>query len=229
MGYPGCGPWSTRLTVEACLPFDITKLVRAGVFRTLSGTLCNMIWPDSQGMEIRRVYFWWELTIDGKTILQVLTDEKGGFGSGGSRAFQRIEIVQTPLKYGPRPWFLCPFVRNGVICRCRVRILYFRPNGFILGCRKCHDLIHQSAQQHDKRIDKLLRMSFEQFRRALTHGTIRQQLLAVQANTIRYVKLRKKLDKLQRRRGSKGRLSGYSHSAASAKTTHSPGLEILDT
>ncbi len=35
--------------------------------------------------------------------------------------------------------------------------LYLPPGGRYFGCRRCYDLTYESAQQHDKRVDRLAR------------------------------------------------------------------------
>jgi hypothetical protein len=109
---------------------------------------------------------------------------------------QTVEVVQTPLHFGLRRWFLCPGVHHNLPCRNRARILYFPPNRNRLGCRKCLNLIHRSAREHDKTIDSLLQLSPEEFRKVLATGSIRQRLLAVQASVVMFDRLQKKAKKL---------------------------------
>jgi hypothetical protein len=187
--------WSNRIIVEDCLAFDIANLVRAGVFRAEPGILCSTVWRNPEEQDIFRAHFWVEMNASGKTLLHV------SYGVPSSRPLMQyaqneiVEIMQTPLYFGPRRWFLCSGVYNNAPCRNRVRILYFRPNTGRLGCRKCHNLIHRSAREHDKRIDGLLRLPPEEFRRVLISGTMRQKLLAVRASTVFCERLRKKLQK----------------------------------
>jgi hypothetical protein len=54
-------------------------------------------------------------------------------------------------------------------------------------------LVHLSAQRHDKRVDALLRLPLSEFQFALTNGSLRQRLLAVQACTVALRRLRRKL------------------------------------
>jgi hypothetical protein len=187
--------WSTRPLVEDCLALDIANLVRASVFRARPGTLCFTAWKNPSEKEIFCAYFWVELTASGNTFLHI------SYGVPSSRPLmqyaqnQIIEIVKTQLHFGPRPWFLCPGICNNAPCRNRVRILYFPPSAGGLGCRKCLNLIHRSARQHDKRIDALLRLSPEEFGRVLTDANIGKALLAVRAGIIQIERLRQKAAK----------------------------------
>lgn len=95
---------------------------------------------------------------------------------------ESVEIVQTKLKFGPRPWFVCPGTHHGAPCRRRVRILYFLPSTYRMGCRKCHNLIHRSAREHDKRIDALLKLPINEFRDALHHDVMKLGSLAWRVN-----------------------------------------------
>ena len=140
------------------MAFDIAELVRAGVFRAKPGTLCSTAWKNASEHEIFFAYFLVESTPSGKTLFHI------SYGVPSSRPLlhyaqkQIVEIVQTQLYFGPRPWFLCPGVHHNAPCKQRVRILYFPPNLSRLGCRKCHNLIHRTAREHDKRIDRMQRL-----------------------------------------------------------------------
>jgi len=142
MSRRGREPRSNRPIVEDCTAFDLTTLVRSGVFRAKPGTLCSTAWKNSSGQEILGAYFYVELTANGSFLRISYRVPRGRplvqYGQSVS-----IEIVQTQLRSGPRRWFLCPGVCNKSPCRRRVRILYFLPNTRQLGCRKCHNLIHR--------------------------------------------------------------------------------------
>ena len=169
------------------------SLVRDGVFRAPPGTLCNSKWTDSDQREILRIYFWWDLTPAGQSFLRI--NERRGSPSRPSSSVdaQSVEIVQTSLYFGPRRWFRCPGPANGTNCHRRARFLYLPPNATRFCCRRCHDLVHLSAQRHHKRVDALLRLPLSEFQFALTNGSLRQRLLAVQACTVALRRLRRKL------------------------------------
>lgn len=47
--------------------------------------------------------------------------------------------------------------RTKVTCQRRVRKLYLPPGAKYFGCRTCYKLTYQSVQEHDKRVDYLLK------------------------------------------------------------------------
>ncbi len=183
--------WSNRVVVENCLSFDIANLVRAGVFRAKPGTLWSTAWNSSRDQEIWRAEYWWELTSGGQTPLHVYYGSQNGRPLMHHAQNQTVEIVETPLHFGPRRWFLCPGIHNNAPCRNRVRILYFSPNACRLGCRKCHNLIHRSAREHDSRIDALLRLPIEKLRATLQDDAMRLGSLTFRAGRV----LRRRLEK----------------------------------
>jgi hypothetical protein len=191
---PGRGRerWSNRRVVEDCLALDIAKLVRAGVFRSQSGVLSYISWLGPSSKEVLRARCVWENGADGRRQLHLSFGPPEPSNLIGNPSSQTIEIVQTPLHFGPRPWFLCPGLdSNSIQCRNRVRILYLVADSKHFGCRRCLHLIHRSAREHDARIDKFLRLPPESIQKILVEGTIWQKLLAVRATTVLLRKLRK--------------------------------------
>ena len=181
-----------KMTVEECTAFSLSSLVRDGVFRAPPGTLCRSKWTDSDEKETLRIYFSWDLTPTGQSFLRI-NERRGSASRSSSRIVaQSIEIVQTRLRFGLRPWFLCPGLGYGATCHRRARFLYLPPGETRFCCRTCHDLVHLSAQRHDNRIDALLRLPLSEFKLALTNGSLRKRLLAVQACTVALRRLRRK-------------------------------------
>jgi hypothetical protein len=181
-----------KMTVEECIAFSLSSLVRDGVFRAPPGTLCNSNWTDSDQQETLRIYFSWDLTPSGQSFLRI--NERANKGSKPSRSVdaQSIEIVQTRLSFGLRRWFRCPGPAKDTTCDRRAGFLYLPPGETRFCCRRCHDLVHLSAQRHDKRVDALLRLPLSEFQFVLTNGSLRQRLLAVQACTVALRRLRRK-------------------------------------
>lgn len=195
MARTGRERWSNRLLVEDCLPFHIARLVRAGVFRAKPRTLCSSSWGNDGEQEILCAEYWWDGTASGRTFLHITYGVPSRVPLIHSGQSATIEIVRTQLHFGFRPCFLCPGILTDGVCRQRARILYFSPDLRRLGCRKCLNLIHRSAREHDARIDRLLRLPPEEFREVLASGTISQQLLAVRASTVLLQRLLKKTAK----------------------------------
>lgn len=180
---------SDRLCVEDCLSFDIAGLVRDGVFRVSPGTPWAWYWKDESGHEIFRLSYWLETSATGKLVLRVVNGVPTVFTR---RLDDTIEIAETRLHFGPRKWFLCPRCPYGIPCRQRVRILYIRPGERSLGCRKCHDLVHMSAQKHDKRLDPLLKHDPAEFARMLASDNFTEQGLAIRAIAVLIRRARKR-------------------------------------
>ena len=67
----------------------------------------------------------------------------------------------TPCNGGTRRWLLCP------ACFRRVGKLYRPLNEVLFACRQCHQLTYRSAQCHDARLDRLLKVPVE-----ILHQTI---------------------------------------------------------
>lgn len=185
--------WTTRLTVESCLAMEIGDLVRAGAFEVEPGTRCSTTWSDSAGVPISSIRF------------RVLPDYSGALAlhfdhqvpaTSCTPARIRRQIVQLALTKchfgGTRRWFRCSLIRDGYPCKRRVKIIYTTPREKLFGCRECHNLTHQSAQTHDKRIDWLLKLPAADFSQILETGTKRQKMLAVRASTVLLLRMQRK-------------------------------------
>jgi hypothetical protein len=203
MARKGRAPWSRRLLVEDCLTFDIAKLVGSGVFREKPRTMCSSSWTGTDGQEIFRAYFYVELTASGRTLLHMSYGVPSNLPLMHYARSATIEITQTPLHFGPRPWFVCPGMRKNAACRKRVRILYFTPDKCHLGCRTCLNLIHRSAREHDSRVDALLRLPIEEFRATLQDNTMKLGSLAFRAGRVLRRRLEKKAARYSENRSQK--------------------------
>lgn len=180
-----------KLTVEECIGWSISSLVRAGIFRAPTGTLCDSIWRNSHQKEILRIVF---RCVRAHTGCRHVRTNEGAIGtSQASRHVdsQSIEIVQTRLQFGLRHWFRCPGLPGRPCCAGRAGILYLPPNERRFACRICHDLTYESVQRHDGRVNRLLQLPAVDFQRILAAGTIRERLLCVRACTHLYRKLAK--------------------------------------
>jgi len=192
--------WTDRLTVEECLAFDIGNLVRAGAFDAERGVPCYTTWTDSVGNPIWSIKF------------RVFPDRTGALAvhfyhrvaatpSAPERILhQTVQITTTDCNFGGiRRWFKCAMVKDGYLCKRRVRVLYSTPRERLFGCRECHYLTYESAQKHDKRIDWLLKLPIEEFSKHLATGSLRQRLLAVRASTTRLLRMQKKVQRLRKK------------------------------
>jgi hypothetical protein len=176
--------------------------VRAGVFRAEPGTLRSSVWRNPEEQEIFRAHFWVELNASGTTLLHVSYGVPSSSPLVHYAQNEIVEIVKAPLYFGLRRWFVCPGVYHNDPCRKRVRILYFPPSARRLGCRKCHNLIHRSAREHDSRVDALLRLPVEEFRARLQSNTLQLGSLTFRAGVVLRRRLEKKAARLNRKRHS---------------------------
>jgi hypothetical protein len=154
-----------RLTTEGCLKFDASALRRDGVFVAKPGTLFASTWTDPSGQEILRATLWLELETSGRLALRIVHGDFKALPAPANLSRLTIELVTTPCRFGgQRFWFLCPLTRDGIPCKRRVRVLHLPAGAQFFGCRACHDLTYRSCQEHNKRIDSLLRAPDELMR-----------------------------------------------------------------
>jgi hypothetical protein len=143
--------WSSRLTVEQCLPLTVESFHRSRTWDCTSGSIGTASWASPDGLPL------------GKIEYAVRTDA-GGLAIRIRRQYTRlcgelrlleeslIRITTTrPHLGGKRHWFLCPVVRQGKPCNRRVGRLYLTPGAAVFGCRGCHDLTYTTAREHDQR------------------------------------------------------------------------------
>ena len=77
---------------------------------------------------------------------------------GGEKEQLQLVPLQTTRPHfgGKRTWFTCPTWKESKICGRRVLKLYRPPYARYFGCRQCHNLTYQSAQEHDSRVTSYL-------------------------------------------------------------------------
>ena len=188
----GRNRWTTRLTVEECYSIEIGQLVRAGAFAADPAILSSITIDDSSGQRIWGITFRIFPDRTGATAAHFYHTVESTLSSPAWIQQQIVQIVTSQCNFGGiRRWFRCSLLRNGYPCKRRVRVLFATPHEKLLGCRECHGLTYESAQTHDKRIDKLLKLPLEEFNQALTTGTLRQRLLALQASTERFRRMQR--------------------------------------
>lgn len=177
--------WTTRNTVEECCAICVSDLVRSGVFRAETGTSCSIQW--TRGADVRQLTFQVLRDADGEVFLRFSRVVAGVLPGQRIQHLETVRTNATNCRFGGRRWWLeCPYVTRGIPCGRRIRILYLKPGESDLGCRKCLDLTHSSAQEHDSRVDRLVRMPVAELNHALQTGSLKQRLLAVRACTALY-------------------------------------------
>jgi hypothetical protein len=98
----------------------------------------------------------------------------------GNLAMYGISFAYTRGGRGQRQWFLCPR------CGRRMFKLYRPPGSAFFGCRRCHDLAYRCVQQHDARLDWLVKAPDWLLMYYMRHGEGPWRLLACRAG---YAKL----------------------------------------
>lgn len=84
----------------------------------------------------------------------------------------RLESSRPPFG-GLRWWWRCPALG----CGKRVQKLYLPPGGGVFACRSCHRLTYESAQEHDARVDALVRGGLGNLSRMPVQGMSTRSLL----------------------------------------------------
>jgi hypothetical protein len=136
--------WTSRLTVDDCLPLDVETFHRAGpalanafaasgtMFWTRDGNVIGSIGyeinPRPPGVSVRIPRQ--SIVVDGENRL----------------VEECVMLIATTRPYlgGRRFWFVCK-------CGRRFGQLYLPPEEQIFACRICHNLTYKSAQKHDQR------------------------------------------------------------------------------
>jgi hypothetical protein len=137
-------------TVEECRVLDLGLLARDGAF--WPGCSGTARWSRGQE-EISSIGF---LVLPAPQGLLLVLNYR--LGQPGESVEVPIRLETTPLHFGGvRWWGRCPLVVSNVPCTRRVCNLYLPPGGRYFGCRKCHRLSYRSVQEHDKRVDALVR------------------------------------------------------------------------
>jgi hypothetical protein len=190
--------WTNRLTVEECHSVSIGQLARSGAFTADPRTLSSITSSDSLGKTVWCVPFRIFPDRTGTTAVHFYHPVAARSGSPAWIQQQIVQITTTECRFGGiRRWFRCSLVKEGNLCKRRVRIIYSTHREKLFGCRICHGLTYESAQTHDKRIDWLLKLPLEEFSQALAVGTFRQRLLAVRASTERLKRMQRSAQRVR--------------------------------
>ena len=147
-----------KTQVEDCKSIDIAWLRRHGFLCGIASRTIS--WTDGAGESRGSIGVTVQLENWGCAYSFVrLNYTVSSFYSDESEDFNyEIRLTTTPCNFGGhRYWFICPLSIDSVGCGRRVRTLYLPPGGKYFGCRHCYNLTYKSQQEHDKRVDALLR------------------------------------------------------------------------
>jgi hypothetical protein len=137
MGGFGSGRRSENLKVEACCVLDVNRLSRSG-YLTLR-RWSDQSWTRNDGKRqsvgilatAHGIELHYRVGIDGNDWRDIV---------------QSVPVVRVPCRYGgTRPFFSCPGLLNGLLCKRRVVKLYLAGQHF--RCRRCHRLTYQSQAE----------------------------------------------------------------------------------
>ena len=193
MGGFGSGNWyrpgGKKRTVEECRCLDVADFRRKDLLRFGLHASGSLNWYRGDNPEpIASVGYAVETMNQERPTLRVaytLADTNQVFD-------YRIPLAVTrPHFGGQRWWFRCPLVVNDRPCLRRARKLYLRRGYF--GCRRCHDLTYESAQEHDKRLDPLCRDPLLLEAMLSRDAPLSVNLLALKAHTQRLRRIQRRL------------------------------------
>ncbi len=169
MGGYGSTRWgwhTAKRTTDECLALDLRTFYRRGLIGP------NMVLRNGEYSWIRR---------DSRSTISVSMVTRADSGEAWlSYRYNRerdmsyvVRLVTTqPYFGGCRWWWVCPR------CGSRAMILYLSPKSGQFECRCCCDLVYRSSQEHDKTMDKWLRMSLSGLYAALQGHDPHDQLRA---------------------------------------------------
>jgi hypothetical protein len=142
-------------TVESCRSLDANRWMREGILTARVHQHGGWNWYNSTTGERTSSIGYEVCTLDLDAPWLRL---HYNFTASGVSVDYRVRLATTRPRFGGlRWWFLCPLSCGGRPCGRRVGKLYLPPGGGYFGCRHCHDLTYESAQEHDKRVDALRR------------------------------------------------------------------------
>lgn len=159
MGGSGSSRWGSytpKTTVEQCYSLTVSDLNKAGAFNYhyITGWIG---YPSDTFPDTNRFTVFLEIgyTESGARLLAL-----SYWVNGVNERIEVPVVIQftRPQFGGVRRWFTCPLSVNDEACGRRVGKLYLLPPGArYFGCRRCHDLVYSSSQEHDKTKDLFLR------------------------------------------------------------------------
>jgi hypothetical protein len=164
-----------KTTTGECWSLDAGRLAKLSMFAPHGYAGASLTWSNRFGQQTLSVPYRIEDSARG-LILHLLVESN-------ERETVDLEILlrnTRPNFGGLRWWFLCPLFDKGVPCNRRVRKLYRPRSVWYFGCRTCQDLTYRSVQEHDKRVDRLVK-HFYAIPAALESKDPRKVLLAFKA------------------------------------------------
>ena len=146
--------WDKKTTVEECKSISTTFLKEHGYLRH-GWNAGGMKWMHNRE-ETGSISFVVSVQDWAGEIRFQYTQTDKHLGKKESIDYP-ARLSATPCHFrGKRWWFICPLVKNGIPCNRRVLKLYLG-GGKYFGCRYCYNLTYTSCQEHDARVDRLVK------------------------------------------------------------------------
>jgi len=183
----GRGSWSNKRTVEDCMSISIKWLSQHDYFCGFKTG--GIQWKDGLGKVTDSIGI--EASVDqrneDRNYLRIFYTQTDYFTKEKKEYDYKIPIITTSCNYGGiRYWFKCPLTVNGNYCGKMVGKIYLPPLGSYFGCRTCHNLTYRSSQEHDKRVDEVMKNPYL-LRAYMESGKSSKNLLALKAS-FKYLK-----------------------------------------
>lgn len=142
--------------VEDCHALDLNELLRRRLFTPGESRSGSLRWTQvSTGRERASVGYRVDWEAERATLALTYTLKRG---EEREEVDELVRLVTSRPPFGGlRWWFTCPLVVDGTPCRRRVSKVYLPPRGRLFGCRTCYRLTYRSVQEHNGRVDALLR------------------------------------------------------------------------
>jgi len=146
--------WNKKNTVEGCKFISTSFLKKYGYF--CGWKTGGMKWTNGMGEEVSSIGFWVSVEgLSGEIHFQYSQMQKNS--NEKESLDYPVRLTATTCHFGgKRWWFICPLIKEGIACDRRVLKLYLGGEKYF-GCRHCYDLTYKSVQEHDKRIDYLVK------------------------------------------------------------------------
>ncbi len=175
--------WSDKKTVEECKSLDLSWLNRQGY---LCGSWWGTIqWKNTLGEVTSSISIMVSVTREGfgEDYVRLSYSQTDRFTKEKKKDLDyKIELVTTPCHFGGvKYWFVCPLVANGRYCGRRVAKLYLPGGQTYFGCRHCYNLTYRSCQEHDSRVNSLMRLPSQELDRLFRSKDPKTMLLASKA------------------------------------------------
>lgn len=151
-----------KTTVEECATISLSQLAREGYLRAGVGYGGSLRWMRSDGSTAANI----GIAVNTKDSEDAWLHLS--YSVNGQSVAYRVRLVSRSCNFGGMRWYMvCPVCDDR-----RVMKLHLPSSGRYFGCRDCHDLTYKSAQESDKRVNRLRKLEPMELLRAIQLGEI---------------------------------------------------------